>query len=267
MNASVVSRSRGAIGRRVFLCLAAGGLGLAASNGLAQLNYLSDTRTVSAAVRFNPLNWDYGNPSNIVSYSGDYSASANPTAPFADFGTTLNGTATLVTSVYGYQSTLSASVSAGQTSFLRPQELSYSSSVAESGSAMPDGYTESSFLQVSFSVSAPLAYSLTCQRGPDPAFSNETWSLASANQGQLLSSPTSPGPPGWDGPFDYSGTFLPGDVYTLTLNETGGAVMPNSFDAGGLSVDLVAAPEPSTLALEALGLALLLGRGGRLTRR
>ena len=236
---------------------------LVAATGYAQLNYLSDSRSVSGFARINTAAYS-SPPDYVISYSGDYSGSATPSSPFADFSDGPNGVATLV---YGMSlpyppgpNTVTASVGASQNSFLHPQELSYLSHEGGWGTpsqngTMPSGASSqaTSVLQVSFSVSAPVAYSLMCEGTGDPLACSDNWNLNGVNQGVLASGPT----PfqvnfEWGVPIYYSGTFIPGDIYTLSLSSAG------SLDGGGLRVDLTPVPEPSSTVLLGLGLLLAL---------
>lgn len=235
---------------------------LAAATGYAQLNYLSDSRSVSGFARIDTSSYSFP-PDYLISYSGDYSGSSTPSAPFADFSGGVNGTATLV---YGWVPpypagpyTVTASVGSGQTSFLHSQELYYGSNEQGWGTPaqypnMPSGaWAEAtSSLQVSFSVSAPLAYSLTCTMLGDPVSCADSWSLNSATEGVLATGPDSLQRMNeWGVPIDYAGTFNPGDIYTLSLSSAG------SLDGGGLRVDLLVVPEPSSLSLVGFGLLLV----------
>jgi hypothetical protein len=113
-------------------------------------------------------------------------------------------------------------------------------------------------LDVSFMVPATESYELTCQGGLDPIFSAESWRLSSANLGVLVSGSDYGHNSGV--PFSYSGLLLPGDVYTLTLQETALSVGQAEGDAGYLQVELVV-PEPASNLLLGMGLCGLIALG------
>jgi len=209
---------------------------LAASVGHAQITYLSANRgaTVSLGYDTNSLAQE---GTTISSYSGNYSAAAGPSSPFADFSTVLGGSAGVAYSLANLTNTWSASAGAEQTSSLNAQGILFSASVNEGGNRYPDYCNEASFLQVSFIVSAPVSYELTCEGGPDPFFSAESWRLTSANLGVLVNG-SDKGAGGTSGiPVSYSGVLVPGDEYTLTLQETAGFTTSPYGDSGGLQVD------------------------------
>lgn len=109
-----------------------------------------------------------------------------------------------------------------------------------SGTTMADQVAISapgSATQPSGSISAPVSYELTCEGGPDPFFSAESWRLTSANLGVLVNG-SDKGAGGTSGiPVSYSGVLVPGDEYTLTLQETAGFTTSPYGDSGGLQVD------------------------------
>lgn len=234
---------------------------LAAVNGYAQLNYLSDSRSLSGFATVG----SQAPPYYVISSSGNYSASVAPSAPFADLSGSVNGGATLVeglTGVNNYMNTYSASVYAGQTSFLHPLELSYRSFEFAGGTQEGNGEGSSS-LQVSFSVSSPVAYDFTCEATGDPLACWDIWNLSSAIQGVLAAETTGSllQEARYGLPIDYSGTFNPGAVYTLTLSSEGGkpgSGSPPFEDGGGLFADLtiasgsVSQPVPDSVATVAL---------------
>lgn len=218
----------------------------------AQLIYVSDNRSVSAAVGLQTNGYGSGQ----VTYSGDYSASAGSSPAFANFNTNLSGSAWLQVVQGASTNAYYASVGVQQTSFLNSQEISYSSFVNESGNTTPGHCNESSYLQVLFIVSSPVTYNLTCQRGPDPLFSAESWTLSSASQGVLAASSHYNGG-NYTGPFAYTGILSPGDEYTFTLQETASSAPAPYGDAGGLQA-ILTVPEPAPGWLLGLGFCGLL---------
>jgi hypothetical protein len=243
-------------------------------NGFAQLIYLTDTRSVSGSASFGTN--QYGTPPfYIASYSG-YSGSASPSGPFADFQGSVIGSAILATGITNPNTgqvlppiTNTATIGANQSSFLHSQELYYQSGEFASPSSA-NGWvaTGDSSLQVTFSVAAPVAYNLSVLGLGDPLGSSDSYNLSSANLGALMNGNTGTMLQANDYGIrlNYSGTFNPGDVYTLTLDSHGGAIGPAQFgDGGGLQVDLVV-PEPSMTALEGLAFLIFLLRPRRMRK-
>lgn len=233
-------------GRRAIFSLAVAAIFSVATIVPAQITYLSEDYGVEASVSFDTNHV----PPGQFTYSGDYSASAGSSSPLSSFDTNLIGSATVL---YANSSSLSAAVGAWQNTLLTAREISYSSAVSESANGWPSSWNESSFLEAIFVVTSPVAYSLTCQRGPDPLFSTETWTLSSANQGVLITTPSGGGSD-YSGPFSYSGFFLPGDQYTLALQETGGLTPPPGGDHGLFQV-VLAVPEPASPWLVVAGIS------------
>lgn len=229
-------------------------------NGFGQLIYLTDSRSVSGSASLT-----YG--SQYPTYS-PFSSSATPSAPFADFQGNASGTAGYV-DTNGTIPYITATVQADQNSFLHSQELYYRSD--EYGSS-PTGQGEfdtqgNSSLQVTFQVASPVAYNLNIEPTGDPIASGDVISLSSSSQGVLISENTSIGVPGeflqWDYPNKFSGTFTPGNTYTLSLESGGGNNAIQYFtDGGGLLVDLTV-PEPSMTALTGLAFLIFLLRANR----
>jgi hypothetical protein len=231
-------------------------------NGFSQLVYLTDTRSVSGFANFqNPVAFP---PLYVTSYT-PFSGSATPSAPFADFQGSASGMATLVevisnstTGQLTPYSTETARVDATQTSFLHSQELYYTSRElggSPSGNTGFDAQGNSS-LQVTFQVSSPVAYNLTVNNTGDAIATGNNFTLSSSSQGTLATEPTPSYLEVWNQPVYYSGTFTPGDTYTLTITSGGGnAGAYYNFDGGGFDFDLVV-PEPSMTALA--GLAFLI---------
>lgn len=248
-------------------------------NGFAQLVYLTDSRSVSGSASIETN----GPPYYVISYSG-YSGSAAPSAPFADFQGSASGTATLVSGILFTNpntgqllppTTNTATVNAFQNSFLHSGELYFNSTEHGSASETANGWIAqgSSSLQVTFSVSAPVAYNLGVLGLGDPSASYDSYNLSSANQGMLVNGNTGTMEQAEDygNRLNYSGTFSPGDVYTLTLGsgggDGGGPGYFNTFgDGGGLLVDLTV-PEPSTTALAGLAFLILIVRARRIGQR
>lgn len=268
--------------RQQYYCCRALGLALAliwlaAPSAHAQIIYTSDNRSISAAVGINTN----AGPISLgglatVTYSGDYSGSAAPSSPYANFNGSLFGTANVSTAYGGVSNYFSFNVTANQTSSLGAQGISYSSGVHE-GDNYPNlsppysQISETSYFQVSFMVATATPYDLDITRGVDPSFSGETWSLNSANLGNLVSGPSGVDGLSTEGTFNYSGMFTPGDVYTLTLYEHatshGGAPLVTE-EEGDLQATL-SVPEPKSSLLLAMGIVCFIavrryGKPGRL---
>jgi hypothetical protein len=237
----------------------------AVATGYAQLNYLSDSRSVYAYATVDTNGFTYA---PTISYSGDFSGSATPSTQFADFGINYSGTATAVLSGLTGNTgqsippeTITATGFASQTSFLHPLELYYNSWEATWGTPpysglLPPGtwaYGTSS-LQVSFNVSSPVAYSLTYEGLLDPLGGGFSLTLSSALQGVLIN--TNSGQlmnyGEYGVPINYSGTFEPGDIYTMNIYSEG------ELDDNGVMVDIVVVPEPSSMVLGGLALGVSL---------
>lgn len=226
----------------------------------AQIIYVSDNRSVSADLGLNTNSLSEGGL-NSVTYSGDYSGSASPSVPFAGFNGDASGGVN-ATTVFRNVTTnnYSGSVYAIQDSSLGLQGITYSSGVSENDNfpnlTFYSRVGESSYLQVSFMVATATPYSLSCTipYENDPEFSSETWTLASANLGNLVTGPPTMG--NIAGTFNYSGMFTPGDVYTLTLQEHasqhGGQPIVQG-EVGFLDVSL-AIPEPKSSLLLGMGM-------------
>jgi hypothetical protein len=255
---------RGLIGlRRVGVLLVLALSFLSVANGFAQLIYLSDSRSVSGYAN---VNWPSDPIYYTTSFTGNFSGSASPSAPFADFATNLSGSATLIGGFFSANPagggmdipiTVNSSVSVSQNSFLHPQELNYSSFEGNSGTLASSGANVQgkywyggggSSLQVSFEVLSPVPYTLWVSGTGDPVSVADSYTLSSAAQGVLVSSTSTNLLNYWGPRIYYSGVFNPSDIYTLTLTSNG------ENDGGGLMADLTV-PEPSTAGLA--GLALL----------
>jgi PEP-CTERM motif len=236
------------------------------STAQAQLSFQYDARMVSGFAGVDTGTYSLP-PNYVISYSGDYAGSETPPSPFADFLSNLSGTATLVagwTNAAGQPmppNTVTASAYGNQISWLHAREISYASWEASSGSPslngnMPPGTRAQSvsLLQVRFSVSDPVGYTLSCRGTGDPLSAWDTYSLGSADHGMLATGDTGQMllEQQYGIPIYYYGTFLPGDVYTLDLYSAG------ALDGGGLVVDLVATPEPGSTSLVGLGLIMAL---------
>lgn len=148
---------------------------LLVSTAQAQLSYQADARLVSGFAGVDTGTYSLP-PNYVISYSGDYAGSETPSSAFADFLSNLSGTATLVagwTNAAGQPMpsyTVTASAYAVQNSWLHAGEISYASWEASSGSSslngtMPPGTRAQavSLLQVRFSVSDPVGYTLSCR--------------------------------------------------------------------------------------------------------
>lgn len=240
-------------------------------NGFGQLIYLTDSRSVSGSASVTDVSQYNSAPYYTTSYTGDYSGSASPSSTFADFNGNANGTATFQGGISGVEPmTISTAVTSTQDSFLHPQELYFSSSASVSGSPWPIygsptsqwwGQANSS-LQVTFMVSAPVAFNLIVEGTGDPLAAGGTYNLSSSAQGALVNGNTDTlsyyGEYGV--PVKYSGTFDPGNIYTLSLTSGGG------LDGGGFLADLTV-PEPSMTSLAGLAFLIFLLRAQRIGRR
>lgn len=260
--------------RQLQYCCSAFGLAVTtlispvAPSAHAQIIYVSDNRSVSAAVGIdtNANSISLGGLATVT-YSGNYSGSASPSSPYADFNSSLAGTANVSSAYNGVSNYFSFNVTASQNSSLGAQGISYLSGVHE-GDNYPNQnapysqISETSSFQVSFMVATTTPYDLTLTRGIDPSFSQETWSLTSANFGSLVSGPPPvfPGGPTAEGTFNYSGMFNPGDVYTLTMYEHaafhGGA--PSVTGEEGDLQALLEVPEPESSFLLGMGALCLI---------
>jgi hypothetical protein len=203
---------------------------LAAATVHAQITYLSDARSASGHAALDLS--DFAGAVSI-SYSGDDSQSATPSAPFADFNTSLLGGAQAdVMWVYG-QRRYGAGFSAAQTSSLSPLQLYYSGS-ASAGQDDPFSLvgvaSSASQFSVSFSVSNSIPYALRCTPSGGPL----GWTLSSSSQGVIISENY---PPSQDySEHDYTGTFLPDQTYTLQANINAVSGPPGANPFGSLEV-------------------------------
>ncbi len=236
------------------------------ANGFGQLIYLTDARSVSGSAAVNNVSQYNSPPYYTTSYSGDYSGSAAPNSPFADFMGSVNGSANFQGGVMnsGQQTpiNITSTANASQTSFLHSQELYFSGSESTSGSPGSFGQPSSqwsadgsSSLQVSFEVLIPVKFNLMVQGTGDPFTSSDDFSLSSSSQGVLFSGNTTTmlQRNQYGTSLDFSSTFLPGNTYTFTLDSQG------NLDGGGLMADL-SVPEPSMTALAGLAFLIFLFR-------
>ena len=251
----------------------------ASANGSAQLIYLTDARSVSGSASVNNVAQYNTAPYYTTSYSGDFSGSAT-SSQFTDFQGNLNGSAVFQggLNLRGGPSpmTISSTVTATQNSFLHPGELYFSS--FESGFGSPGSLGQpssmwtaggSSSLQVSFQVLNPVAFNFLLQGTGDPFASSDVFSLSSSGQGVLFGGNTGSMLKHYQygTQLDYSGTFTPGNTYTLNLQSQG------SLDGGGLIADLTVpdavsvVPEPSIAALAGLAFVIFLLRVHRIGQR
>lgn len=235
------------------------------AKGFAQLIYLTDTRSVSGSASVTDVSQYNSGPYYTTSYSGDYSGSAAPSSQFGDFQGNANGGAIFQGGLNlpgGNQSamTISSSVAASQNSFLHLDELYFSAFESSSGSPGSLGQPStqwsaqgSSSLQVTFQVLSPIDFNFLLQGTGDPSASSDDFSLSSSGQGVLFSgnSESMLQKNEYGTAIDYSGTFMPGNTYTMTLDSQGG------LDGGGLIADMVV-PEPSMTALAGLALVIFL---------
>ncbi len=234
------------------------------ANSFAQLIYISDTRNILGSAAVDNLSQYSSAPFYTTSYTGDYSGSAAPSTPYADFQGSVNGSAVFQGGINfpsGQQpATISSTVGVSQNSFLHSQEISYSSveSVSGSSSYAVQNWSGqgSSLMQVSFQVLTPLSYTLMVAGTGDPASTSDNYSLTSSGEGTLVNGSTFTMlnvNHNYGGSIDYSGIFNPGNTYTLTFSSEGNA------DGGGLHADLVV-PEPSLAALAGMALVIFLRR-------
>jgi len=232
-------------------------ISLATPTAPAQIIYVSDNRSVSVAVGLDTNNafFSLGGLAS-VSYSGDASGSVSPYTPYADFNSGINGNVNISSAYNGATNSYFATANANQASTLGSQGIIYSSSVSQNNDIpQVNVYThcsESSFFQVSFMVATATPYDLVLSRGNDTSFGPGTWTLTSANLGTLVGPPSDLSS---TGPFSFSGTFTPGDVYTLTLQQTGG--VPQSSGELETFQATLSVPEPKSILLLAMGMFCL----------
>jgi len=156
---------------------------LVAANVHAQITYWTDARSASGYAALDTNDF----PGALsISYTGDDSQSATPSAPFADFNASLHGGAQADV-MWGYgQRSYGAAFSAAQTSSVSPLQLYYSgsASAAQDDPFSGGGLTSSaSQFSVSFSVSNSIAYALRCTPSGGPL----GWTLSSSSQGVIIS--------------------------------------------------------------------------------
>jgi hypothetical protein len=223
----------------------------------AQIIYVSDNRSVSGSLGIdtNAAFLSLGGLASVT-YSGDVSGSVSPSSPYVDFNSALNGTVNVSSAYLGVTNSYTANVYAQQISSLGSQGISYSSTVQQ-GANFPIGdnpYTqciESSYFQVSFVVATATPYDLILNRGNDTYFGPGTWTLTSANLGTLVGPDISHN----TGPFNYTGMFTPGDVYTLTLQQSAGvAQSPGELETLQATLEV---PEPKWSFLLGMGMLCL----------
>lgn len=230
-----------------------------------QFNYLSDSdvRYVSGHA-FVDTNSFYPPYHTIDSYSGNYSGEAAPSAELADFSANLTGTATVFFGGGNPSSSISSSLSVAQSSFLHPEELSYSSSLTCSWGSLisqppPGVFSQGlSILKVSFTVPEPVQFNLMAKGYGDPLSISDLVNLSGSISGSLFDSVyVSNGVSVFGLPINYSGTFYPDQIYTLSLSSDGSRDSSPGL-VGGLDFDLVAStnvsavPEPSVLTMTGL---------------
>jgi hypothetical protein len=253
----------------------------ASTKGSAQLIYLTDTRSVSGSASVANVAQYNSAPYYATSYSGDFSGSAAPSPLFSgEFQGNINGSAIFQggLNLPGGQSpmTISSTVMASQDSFLHSGELYFSSFESSFGSPGILGQPSSmwsaggsSSLQVSFQVLNPVAFNFLLQGTGDPFASSDVFSLSSSGQGVLFGGNTGSMLKHYQygTQLDYSGTFTPGNTYTLNLQSQG------SLDGGGLIADLTVpdavsvVPEPSITALAGLAFVIFLLRANRINQQ
>lgn len=242
--------------------LLAAGL-LLAGRVYAQINYLSDNRSVS--VSGHSLYVDSSTDPSTV-YSNGYSYFQTPASPYSDFHGSVGGG--LSGGLYIGNVISSASQDSGMT----PNQIQVSSGIfVYSGFFSGNGqYGDAlSSFAVAFSVSSPLEYTLST----DWSYSyywGDYWvpnsggcTLVSASQGLIWQS--LPLQPSWDDSEDsrldsFSGVLEPGDIYTLSVSmATDSAYQDTPPTTGDYSADvaLTTVPEPNSLVMLALGLPML----------
>ncbi len=242
-------------------------------SSFAQFNFISDSRSVSGSASVNNVSQFGSAPYYTTSYTGDYSGSAAPALPFADFQGNANGSAVFqggISFPSGPQPfSINSTTTASQNSFLHSQEIFYSS--VESAAGFSDNGSlsgrwmgqGSSLLSVTFQVAAPTPFSFVVAGTGDSASTSDSYSLTSSGEGTLLSGNTFTMvhvDHNYGGFIDYSGIFNPGNTYTLILDSVGNS------DGGGLQADLTTVPEPSLAALAGLAFAIFRLRGRRTTK-
>jgi uncharacterized repeat protein (TIGR03803 family) len=212
---------------------------LVAANVHAQITYWTDARSASGYAALDTNDF----PGALsISYTGDDSQSATPSAPFADFNASLHGGAQADV-MWGYgQRSYGAAFSAAQTSSVSPLQLYYSgsASAAQDDPFSGGGLTSSaSQFSVSFSVSNSIAYALRCTPSGGPL----GWTLSSSSQGVIISEDY---PPSQDySEHIYTGTFLPDQTYTLQANINVVSGFPGFNGIGSLEVVCVGNPPAS----------------------
>lgn len=255
MNYFIVKRIRNRAGRRGFKVLqivAWFALILRFQSSVqAQIIYLSDDRSITVSGGISVPN--YG-PGIFESYSGGYSSSTSPAAPFMELNTDVTGSASLFVSNGVEQSTYTTRAEAQQTSILNSSGIYYASDPVGPSPILggpSDSGCASSFLTVSFMVPAQLTYNLTA------------WNALGFNQDfsftALGPDPWSSAQPNLDGSSTWSGQLDPGVVYTLSLKTFTDEEWPNmeliTPGISGMQVDLTVVPEPEPIWLLVLGLA------------
>ncbi|MGA2869497.1 MAG: hypothetical protein ABSF34_10090 [Verrucomicrobiota bacterium] len=228
---------------------------LPVSPAQAQMQLLSDNRNLSAGA-------DVSNPGDpVISYTGDYSATATPTAPFANFSSSLSGQATMVWSATPQiTETQSGYANADQDSSIAANQIFYTSVESGYGTGNLGQGQGSSSMTVSFCVISSAVFNITIDGLGDPLGSSSDFILSSVDQGILDTATTDSlvqeGMYGVN--VYYSGTLNPGDVYTLMVTSNGGGTGQNG-NGGGFSLDLnvTSVPEPSLMACGTESLAAL----------
>jgi PEP-CTERM motif-containing protein len=137
---------------------------------------------------------------------------------------------------------------------MTPNQIS--ASLGTTGSISSGGgnyYTEGlSLLNVSFSVSAPAAFSLTEQNYDHQELPRSMFTLSSANNGLIVQGPD---PRNYTGVvLQYSGMLEPNDIYTLQISsEVYTSDGYSDFDDAGITV-IMDVPEPSSHLLLGIGM-------------